>query len=172
MLPTDLAPTIRVHGKDVADPFGRAYASRLDGPLLKPTMEIAVRASENAEDRTALIFSCCFAAVDRAEKNRGEERGLLLRAWVRHAREGGLPQRAGRVYHGEGVRVRVGVTERVSVRVSAVNEDLLAAPMACQAMPCHAILCHAMPCHGCRPAPGKPCHAILCHAMPCHAMSM
>ena len=45
LLPPDLAPKIRVREKVTADPFGRAFASRLDGPLLKPTMEITVRRS-------------------------------------------------------------------------------------------------------------------------------
>ena len=35
-LPTDLAPKIRVGGKEKCpDPFGRAFATRLDGPLLR-----------------------------------------------------------------------------------------------------------------------------------------
>jgi len=40
VLPRDLAPRLKVNGKEAPDPFGRAFASRLDGPLLRPTMEI------------------------------------------------------------------------------------------------------------------------------------
>ena len=46
-LPTDMAPRIRVGGKEKCpDPFGRAFAARLDGPLLRCGVCPRPRASE------------------------------------------------------------------------------------------------------------------------------